>query len=172
MISVAASLDSFRSMGFNPRTPGFSPQADIVKSNAEEACRQFGESRVSAGPHSTFFQGIAFILNECAEEDWDGYDAKPVLAEAIVHAIDFLINRLGDISYPEIVPEPDGQVALEWYGPGNSSFSISFDGNNNISYACVLTENRERGFGSAKTVDTKIIRRHVENVLRAKAAGA
>jgi len=57
----------------------------------------------------------------------------------LIQAVDDLLRFLKmlpkDITVPEILEEPDGSVALEWYRWTRYTFVVSFSGSGNISYA-------------------------------------
>ncbi len=69
---------------------------------------------------------LAEIAGECAKPNWDGFGALPVPNEAAVKAEQFLYALPTSIPAPEIAPEPDGSVALIWYGDRRQVFSVSF----------------------------------------------
>jgi hypothetical protein len=78
---------------------------------------------------------------EYSEEDWDGYGAAPITEPAVQEATQFLMNLPSSIPLPEVIPEPGGEIALEWYKGKKSVFVVSFCGRNVISYAGLFGEN-------------------------------
>jgi hypothetical protein len=80
---------------------------------------------------------------ECLEEDWDGYNANPISREAYLEAINFLEMLPFSLPIPDILPEPDGGIGLEWYKKGNYVFIASVSGNNTINYAGLFGESNE-----------------------------
>jgi hypothetical protein len=70
---------------------------------------------------------IAEILQTCSDLGWDGYDAKPVSLDSAGRVAEFVWNLPEGIRMPTVVPEPDGDIALEWR-IGESLFSLSFTG--------------------------------------------
>ncbi len=63
---------------------------------------------VLAAPKETY--------QECSEEGWDGYGARPVTQETYDEAVRFLGALPSWLPTPEIVPEPDGDIGFEWNG--------------------------------------------------------
>ncbi len=162
--------DPFRLGRFIQRTPGFSREAATTDERAVIADEHFSQSEFATSPRDKFNNDIERILLDCQCEDWDGNGAVAVSIQALAHALRFYFRELDDSApLPEVTPEPDGEVAIEWYGLDGSSFSISFNDEGNISYASVMKDGSTHGSGSARTADTKIIRRHIQNVLQAKA---
>lgn len=71
---------------------------------------------------------IAEILQTCSGQGWDGYDAQPVSRDSAGSVADFVRNLPEGIQIPAVVPEPDGDIALEWRTGDNRLFSLSFSG--------------------------------------------
>ena len=77
------------------------------------AIEQLG--RVSNPPDDVRLQReLKEILKECSENDWDGYGANPIDLESVKWVSKF-IGLLPDyISYPELSPEPTGELTMVW----------------------------------------------------------
>ncbi len=75
------------------------------------------------------------VYQKCSEENWDGYDAQPISQEAYLEAEKLIRLLPSHIKKPEIVPEPTGEIALEWYLGKRFTFVISVGGNNLITFA-------------------------------------
>ncbi len=75
------------------------------------------------------------VFIECSVENWDGYDSMPLPRKAFTEVTKFL--KLLPITYqmPDIVPEPNGNIALEWYKNRDFVFVAGISGNNIIEYA-------------------------------------
>lgn len=58
------------------------------------------------------------ILQEFSSQDWDGYDAKPIDRNSVQHVCQFLEQLPSDISYPELAPEPTGDLTMAWRKKG------------------------------------------------------
>ncbi len=68
---------------------------------------------------------------------WDGYDAEPVSVDSANGALR-IINALPDhITSPNVVPEPDGIIALEWSDSDRKTFALSLI-DNTLTYAGVF----------------------------------
>jgi hypothetical protein len=85
------------------------------------------------------------VFDQCAEEDWDGYGAKPLYGELQGRVIRFLRSLGSHIGAPEIVPEPDGAIALEWANSKHQVLSLSIDLSDQIAFAWL--DGAERGKG-------------------------
>lgn len=92
------------------------------------------------------FEELDSILNEFSEANWDGYEAIPIKEDAIQETKDFLSllgSKLPALSLPEITPEGDGGIELEWYSPETGEFTLSFDGQNTITYSGIFSDTSE-----------------------------
>ena len=74
------------------------------------------------------------------EENWDGEGASPIAYDTLVNANRFLIQARASGLSPEIEPEADGFIQLEWYTSPNCVFSVSFGPSNVIAYSGVFGE--------------------------------
>ena len=83
------------------------------------------------------------IYRECSEDNWDGYKASPITVSTYKEAKKLLLWIPSLYPLPEILPEPDGGIALEWYKEPNISFAVSVNGTGIIHYAGLFGENNE-----------------------------
>ena len=80
-------------------------------------------------------QALNEAYDECSESNWDGYDAFPITAGAYEEALSLLRALPSDLPMPEIVPEPDGSIGLEWQQGPDRIFAVSVSGKGVIVYA-------------------------------------
>ena len=80
------------------------------------------------------FDTVAAVFRESNRPDWDGYGAKPVSPEACTEAVKFISNLPVTFPMPQVIAEPDGDLALEWYVKKSHLFVIGFSGKGSISY--------------------------------------
>jgi hypothetical protein len=67
------------------------------------------------------------VYTDCYEPDWDGYGAAPIGYDTYLKALAFLEALPSHIPYPDIVPEPDGDLAMEWRGNHEQKLSVSLN---------------------------------------------
>ena len=91
-------------------------------------------------------QSLNKEFDECSEEGWDGYDALPITKEAYFEAMK-LIKCLPITSFPmpEVAPEPNGEIGLEWFIGRRQVFNASVSGKNEIVYAGLFGVNKVHG---------------------------
>lgn len=61
---------------------------------------------------------LSSILGECSADGWDGYGAKRINVQSVEAVCAFLQELPCTISYPELSPEPSGDLTMEWVGSG------------------------------------------------------
>lgn len=89
------------------------------------------------------FADLARVARECTKEGWDGYHAKPIMQAACNRARAFLSDLPPWMSAPDIVPEADGEIAIEWYIAPDQTFSISIGESGPVHYAGLFGHERE-----------------------------
>ena len=68
------------------------------------------------------------IMQTCSKQGWDGYDADPISPESGMRA-EQLIGLLPEgIQAPSVIPEPTGDIALEWFRGNEKHFTLSITG--------------------------------------------
>lgn len=83
------------------------------------------------------------VYEECSEPNWDGYGGAPISLEAYFEAMKLLRIIPNSFPMPDILPEPDGGIGLEWYKDRGFSFGISVCGKDTITYAGRFGKNSE-----------------------------
>lgn len=95
------------------------------------------------------------IINECSEADWDGYDAHPIDQVSVRYAVQFIGLLPNHISYPELLPEPSGNLAMTWKNK-NYHFMLGIDSNGHISYGGTHSKGKIYGTSKIKHTDNAI----------------
>ena len=83
------------------------------------------------------------IAGRTSEEGWDGYDAPQIPAEAYDEALQFLQMLPAHLPVPEIIADPTGAIAFEWYVGPNRSFTASLHGNRSIEFVGLFAPGNE-----------------------------
>lgn len=90
-------------------------------------------------------ESLIEICRKCSDPDWDGYNANSVSQDSFKEALKFLQLIPSYITRPDIMIEPFGEIAFEWYKNKRMIFIISFNGKNTISYAGIFGSNKTHG---------------------------
>jgi len=98
-------------------------------------------------PISSLIKELEQTFKECSQPGWDGYGGQPISEKSLSDAVHFILACLPPelARKAEVCPEPDGDLALEWIGPVDSSFSLSFSGNSTLYYAGQWGESYSHG---------------------------
>jgi hypothetical protein len=81
------------------------------------------------------YRDLYRIYRECSESDWDNDGANPINEQTFLEAIMLLDQLPSELPLPEIIPEPTGNIALEWYKGKRHVYVISVGGKSTIEYA-------------------------------------
>jgi hypothetical protein len=142
-----------------PSAEGFSEDSMYLKQRFDEVREARKVSRYWSATLDETLENLALLKQECAEPGWDGYDAQPVSEETLERVVAFLRALPESIPVPDLVPEPDGEVSVDWQRGPRRVFSVSIGPHGRLSYAGLLGANRWHGvelfFGA---VPTEIIR--------------
>jgi len=71
---------------------------------------------------------ISQISQSCEKHGWDGYDAEPISSESAVRAAQLIKLLPNSIQNPSVVPEPSGDISLEWRSDDQKNFSLGVSG--------------------------------------------
>lgn len=125
---------------------GIGEESQALKNYSDKAMGQFREKTVTFWSLDELRQRLDEVLAECSSPGWDGYDAIPINIAAYYEAIKF-IERIpfSIIPMPEIIPEPGGEIAFEWYKGKRQVFVASVSGKNEIIYAGLFGMNKTHG---------------------------
>ena len=100
------------------------------------------------GQRKTIQNEIEAIYREFSYPGWDGYDAFPIERISISTSLAFVQSLPNGIIAPELAPESDGGIALDWRKGENMIFSISVK-KDLLVYAGIFGEN-EKTRGEAR----------------------
>ncbi|QOJ24696.1 MAG: hypothetical protein HRU78_14490 [Gammaproteobacteria bacterium] len=157
------------SFDFNPRTKGISNPARDTANAAASALAHFTKTIVNKDPREKLKEDLIAVLMECNQNNWNGYDSIPINPNALLRAWDYARNLPKEIPIPEVTPEPDGEMALEWYGKDGSVFSISFGESDTISYAGLFSDKTKTyGVERLDSENKKILEEFITRALSGK----
>jgi hypothetical protein len=88
---------------------------------------------------------VAAIYDHSWQPGWDGYDATAIELRACLMAADLFALIPAEVAEPDIIPEADGDIALEWQRAPRQVFSISISATGRIAYAGLFGSSRVYG---------------------------
>jgi len=149
---------------------GATAQSSTAVSYEAKAVAQDTKKIDSAVEHSESLFGakadaiseLRAIAEECGEEGWDGEGASAVEPWAVYNAERFIRVFPGECPMPEITPEPDGCVGLDWSVGRSRVFSVSFGSSPRLAYAWL--DGTDRGHAVARFDGETIPRRILDGI--------
>ncbi len=143
-MSLEISCDNFISISNSP-SKGFGDEVNNLKEFIKDIVSGFGNTE-TLGRFDKALQSLDKVFDECSDEGWDGYDALPITNYAYIEARRLIESLpLTTFPIPEVVPEPNGEIGLEWYREERQVFVASVSGRNEIVYAGLLGVNKLHG---------------------------
>jgi hypothetical protein len=131
------SISNFPSIGFGPDFEGLKRYYDKIISEFRKA--------ETLGRLDEVLQSLDELCKECSEEGWDGYDALPIDGDVCDEAKRLIRSLPINLPMPEINPEPDGGIGLEWSKGKRLVFAVSVKRKNEIVYAGLFGMNKTHG---------------------------
>lgn len=141
-----------------------SPAAGEVRKNVSAVVASAERSRVLFGEKEDAISEIWDVVNEHSAEDWNGDGAVPVDPIAASIATEFLRALPPSLPVPEISPEPDGALSLDWVESRSRMFSLSVGTTRRLPYAWI--DGTDRGHAVAAFDGEQIPARVLEEIRR------
>lgn len=116
------------------------------------------------GPKAVTISQIWELASECADEDWDGDGGAPISARTIMQAIALIRALPVDVPLPELAPEPDGAISMDWIESRHRLFSLSVGESNRLAYAWL--DGTDRGHAVARFDGAMVPPRILEGIRR------
>lgn len=90
----------------------------------------------------TVLSQLQALVTECAGFGWDASEAEPVSECAAIRAADFIRALPEGFPLPELAPEPDGSISLDWFRSRNRILSLSVGTSDRLPYAWLDGEDK------------------------------
>lgn len=125
---------------------GFGSDFENLRKYYETIVSEFKRAK-TLGQQDDVLQTLYEIFEECSQEGWDGYDAVPITEEAYLEARRLLLSLpiTSFIPLPEVTPEPNGTISLEWSKGNRQIFIASVSGKHEITFAGLFGINKIHG---------------------------
>ncbi|HMQ03632.1 MAG TPA: hypothetical protein PKD26_06935 [Pyrinomonadaceae bacterium] len=138
-ISLALSFGlgyvALASIGSGSMNTAVSPEASVTRNAVAKLIESKQKSESLFGKKADVIAAINTLVNECSSVDWDGYGAAALDPLAAWNAEEFIKALPDNLVMPEISPEPDGSVSLDWTHSRNQIVSVSIGTSNRIALA-------------------------------------
>lgn len=145
MTATAAVIRDFNSFHRPPVNTGVSPASSELLQFYATAIAHLIKPANRAIPLERLLRALDEVYERCSDDRWDGYDALPI-TEAVYRQAQTIIMLL-PLSYPlpEILPEPTGEIAFEWYRGPRRVLVISVGEADLVTYAGLFGPNKVSG---------------------------
>ena len=120
---------------FEWRQTAVSSESWVVTHDTRKIGQTLEHSQALFGTKAEVISELSSLADECGEGNWDGEGAYALEPWAVRTAARFIRVLPEDVPMPEVSPEPDGTVALDWAVASNRVFSVSFGNNLRLAYA-------------------------------------
>jgi hypothetical protein len=152
-------------------TSGQSEAASLIFNQATESLIRLFDSSISRVNEKNDIESaktkLLSVANLAKTTNWDGYGAKSVSTKTIIKTIQFL-NRLSEKQrlLCEFAPEPDGEMAIEWYAGKNNVFAISIGEEDKINFAGLYSNGSKiNGVINSYEEDIQIIHQYIDKAI-------
>jgi hypothetical protein len=134
-MSTAVASRDYHGLFLPPRNTGTSESAARLARIMVSAAKDLAEPVTWQLRMTRAHEALLETYEQCSEKNWDGHEAKPLSVLALVEATTFLEALPSWIPLPEIIPEPDGTIGMEWFGGRDRIFVVNLSGRNVVAYA-------------------------------------
>ena len=122
--------------------------------------------------HSLAYATIEEVRAECSKANWDGYGAKPISEAVAERAKLFLDNLSSLLPAPDIAPEADGELAIEWHFGLRRVFSVSIGEEGPLHFAGLFGEEERHGVEPFDGVVSSEVLGYVRKLFSRRAAAS
>lgn len=127
------------------RGSAVSAESSIAREAVNGVVESVERSEALFGRKAATISQIWALANECAESGWDGDGAEPIDRLVAFAAADVIRALPGRIPLPDVAPEPDGSISLDWIQSKDNVFSLSVGASDRLAFAWL--DGSDRGHG-------------------------
>lgn len=140
-----AVFTSTRSLAAYSKSQGVSEEARETQRRIANLLGGLYNTESLGKPITSALNALEEVLEECSEDNWDGYEASSVTIDSYLEAKRFLRALPAGVPTPEVTVEPDGELAFEWYSGRNRVFTVSIGTDGTLTYAGKFGSSKAHG---------------------------
>lgn len=132
-----------------------------VSTAAQDICRttwniikDMERSQILFGKKAVVISELWELADECGEDEWDGEGACALDFTAVQNAENFVRVFPDNLPAPDVSPEPDGSISLDWIVSRHRLFSLSIGAGNRLAFAWL--DGSDTGHGVARFDGTTV----------------
>ncbi len=142
-LSIGFGYAALASYAYLRSNNAISPEAQFTRKAVAELLESKEQSRSLFGEKAQAISLINELTKECSDDDWDGYGAMALDPLAARNAEELIRALPDNLPMPDISPEPDGSISLDWNRSRNQIVSVSVGSSNRFALAWL--DGTERG---------------------------
>jgi hypothetical protein len=147
---------------FSRPSSAVSEEAEVGRNAACDVVNYVERSESLFGVKNAAISQLWTLFSECVEADWDGNDAEPMTAVAAGAVVAFIRSMPDGLPMPELAPEPDGSISLDWIQSRYRRFSLSIGCTDRLAYAWL--DGSDKGHAVARFDGAKVPARILEGI--------
>jgi hypothetical protein len=124
---------------------GVSKESIDIKALLEQATSGSLSLPASFSWRESLMTKVEEIFERCVEAGWDGYDAEPIAFDSRLATLKAIALLPDNIVPPDAVPEPAGEISLEWRSGNELLLSLTVTGRTLIYASIVGGHSRQHG---------------------------
>lgn len=145
VVVKAVSMHAVAFFPFTKKGSAISEEAGTVQFASAELTRSAERSQALFGAKQDALRELRTIAESCAHENWDNDGALPLDRAALRKAEDIIRALPDNFPLPELAPEPDGSVSMDWIRTSRRLYSISVGPANRLAFAWL--DGTDKGHG-------------------------
>lgn len=122
-----------------------SEEAETIRVAASKLARSAESSQALFGDKQVVLSELQTIAEDCSDDDWDNSGAMAIDAAALQKAEDAIRSLPDGFPLPEVAPEPDGSLSMDWIRTPYRLYSLSVGPINRLAYAWL--DGTDKGHG-------------------------
>jgi hypothetical protein len=139
-----------------------SSEADSIRKSACAIVESRERSFSLFGIKSAAISDLWAFAAEHAQNGWDGENGRGISLLAVRTAEAVIRCLPGDVAIPELAPEPDGSISLDWIYSRTRFVSVSAGDNDRLPYAWI--DGTDRGHAVARFDGERIPTRLLDTI--------
>lgn len=162
-VSVGVLIVGYASLQLLAR-PGsaLSSEARALRETAAAVMSRVTQSQSLFGAKAAAISQVWELLESCTDADWDSEKAMRISDAAALRAEDFIRALPDDLPVPELAPEPDGSISLDWIQSRHRLLSLSVGASDRLAYAWL--DGSDRGHGVVRFDGARVPPRLIEDI--------
>jgi hypothetical protein len=139
-----------------------SSEAQAVRAAISAVCEHAEKSQTLFGGKAVAISGLNALAHDCSEADWNGEGSYAIEPGAVFLAECFIRALPDSVQLPELAPEPDGSITLDWIPSRHRLFSVSISASDRLAYAWL--DGSDKGHAVARFDGERIPKKIIEGI--------